>query len=102
MRSNKPGATPTNPASEQQFRHALLKRAKTLGCDGDLKLILEKFDKALANCTNEVERRHIAQCGAAEIHLLFGCRGGLVINGQTVIPPEPGSDNGSNGKILKI
>ena len=88
MKKSKPGSSPLNPVSEQHFRQALFQRAKDLGCDGDLKILFHKFDNALAGCTNPTERKHIAQCGAAEIHKLFGCRGGLVIDGQQIIPPD--------------
>lgn len=101
-RRTKVGKTFDNPAPEWEFRQALMARAKTLGCDGDLRQIFEKFDKALKGCTNEVERRHIQTVGAAEVHKLFGCRGGLVVNGWTIIPAEPGYEDPTGGKIIKI
>lgn len=100
---SKPGKTPNNPVSERRFREALLFRAKTLGCDIDLKQIFIKFDNALKKCTNEKEYKHISACGAAEIHKLFGCRGGLVVDGVVVIPAESGHEDGvTGGKVIKL
>ena len=87
-KQGRPGKSPDNPASERQFRQALIKRAKRLGCDRDLIQIFNKYDNALKKCTNEVERKHIAATGAAEVHMLFDCVGGLVVDGKLVVPPE--------------
>ncbi len=85
-----------------QFRKALMARAKKLGCDRDLQQIFDKFDAALKKCKNDTEIRHIQVVGAAEVHKLFGCRGGLVVNGWTIIPAEPGYEEASDSKIIKI
>lgn len=104
-RRGKPGKSFDNPVSEVKFRKALMARARKLGCDLDLQEIFNKFDKALKFCKNDTEIRHIQAVGAAEIHKLFGCRGGLTVNGWTVIPAEEGYGEdifSGGGKIIKI
>jgi len=99
-KSRKAHKTPKTAASEKEFRTALLSRARLLGCEGDLKIIFEKYDKALKSCTNDIEYRHISECGIAEIHKLFDCTGGLTVDGKMVLPPEPSFSNKS--KIIKL
>ena len=82
-------------------------RAKILGCERDLQQIFDKFDEALKKCKNDTEIRHIQVLGAAEVHKLFGCRGGLTVNGWTIIPAEPGFEQDApekpgNNKIIKL
>ena len=102
-KKGKAGSSFENPVNEQQFRRSLLQQARNLGCEGDLIQIFEKFDKALKGCTNEQEIRHIQVVGAAEVHKLFGCRGGLTVNGWTIIPAEEGYENkGGSGKFSKL
>ena len=74
--------------SERETRQRLLNTGIRLGIEGDIRAIFAKYDRALKNCTNEKERKHIAACGAAEIHNLFGCYGSLEIDGTTIIPPR--------------
>jgi hypothetical protein len=69
---------------EQETRKRLLKHAKLLGCEGDMKLIFEKYDKLLRNCTNDKERADISKLGAYEVYSLLGGGGELYVNGQLV------------------
>ncbi len=87
--------------NEQQSRAGLLAKARALHCEGEVKSILEKYDRALKNCTNETERRHIAHTGIAELHNFFYCRGNLVVDGVELIPAEPGYEE-TTGKIRKL
>lgn len=83
--------------SEKHTRSQILKMAKRLGCDKDVLNIFNKYDKALSKCKNEEERKHIATCGAVELHKFFYCRGSLTLDGVEIIPAE-GADNG----IIKL
>lgn len=76
--------------TEKETRGNIIRLAKIYGCDGDVRLIFDKFDKALKNCTNEVERKHIAHLGAIELHKLLDCHGALVVDGQTLLQAKPG------------
>jgi len=83
--------------SEKETRKNMLNRAKALGCERDVQQIFDKYDKALKKCTNDIERKHIATCGAAELHKFFWCRGSLVVDGVEIIPAEEKDKN-----IIKI
>jgi len=74
--------------SEVEFRRALLNQARNFGCYTDVVRLLDKYDKLIQNCTNEVEREHMGKVAIAELYKLFDCYGGLTINGEAVIPPE--------------
>lgn len=78
--------------SEKETRKRILNTAKRLGCEKDVMQIFDKYDRALKNCTNEQERKHIAICGAAELHNFFYCKGNLVVNGKEIIPADTTDD----------
>jgi hypothetical protein len=69
---------------EQETRFRLLKHARLVGCEGDMRLLFEKYDKLLRNCTNEKERDDISKLGAYEIYRLLGGGGELYVNGNLV------------------
>ena len=75
--------------SERETRYKILLMAKQHGCEKDIMMIFDKYDRALKKCTNEQERKHIAHCGAAEIHKYFYCKGNLVMDGVEVLPADP-------------
>lgn len=86
---------------EQDTRMKILAMARRLGGEDsvtEVKQILHKYDEALKKCTNEVERKHIGQVGAAELHRYFYCSGPLVLDGEVIIPGETSEDE-SCGKI---
>ena len=70
------------PEHETRFR--LLKHARLVGCEGDMKLLFEKYDKLLRNCTNEKERADIGKLGSYEVYRLLGGGGELFVNGELV------------------
>ena len=88
--------------SEKETRARILAMAKRLNCEGDVRAIFDKYDRALYKCTNEQERQHIAITGAAELHKYFYCRGNLVINGVEILPADPGHELEIGGKIKKL
>lgn len=71
---------------EAEFRKKMLDWAKVYGCDTEVRIILNKYDKILIQCTNEQERKQIAIMGLAEIHKIMDCYGALVVDGQEIIP----------------
>jgi len=70
--------------SEQETRFRLLKHARLVGCEGDMRLLFEKYDKLLRNCTNQQERDDISKLGAYEMYRLLGGGGELYVNGNLV------------------
>lgn len=93
----------TKISSEQESRKNLLSLAKKFKCEKDVKMILDKYDRALKNCTNELERQAIGTAGLAELHKFFYCKGALVVNGQEIIPAEEGyQDLDGPKKIIKL
>jgi hypothetical protein len=78
--------------SERETRRDILLLAKEHGCEKDIMIIFDKYDKALHKCTNEQERKHIAHCGAAELHKFFYCKGNLVIDGIEILPADKDDD----------
>lgn len=78
--------------SEKETRANIMRHAKRLGCEGDIQKIFDKYDRALKNCTNEMERKHIAHVGAVEIHKYLSCRGALVVDGVELLPASDGKE----------
>lgn len=69
---------------ERETRLRLLKHAQIVGCEGDMKLLFEKYDKLLRNCTNDKERADISKLGVYEMYRLLGGGGELYVNGELV------------------
>jgi len=81
----------TNPANlsnkvldENETRKRLLRHARLVGCEMEMRLLLEKYDKLLRNCTNEKERADIAKLGCYEMYRLLGGGGELYVDNQLV------------------
>ena len=80
-----------NTMSEAATRKKLLIDAeRRFGPEGarQLQMMFNKYDNLLKNCTNELERQHIKQLGAAEVYQAMGYRGGLMVDHQLVIPDD--------------
>lgn len=73
---------------EQRTRQYILSLAKLQGQEQKAVEILDKYDKLLHNCTNPVEKKHIALNGIAELHNLLNVQGELNINGIEVLPAK--------------
>ncbi len=67
------------------------------GGERQMRMVFDKYDKLLAKCTNDSERKHIKSLAIVEIHQLMGYRGGLTINKHVVLP----SEDQSNSTIIK-
>lgn len=87
-----PGAKP-----ESEMRKNVLFIAKHLGCVPEVQEIFQKYDKLLAQTTDPLEKVQIGHAGVKELHLLLGCRGALIVNGQIMLPP---TNSGNSGIIL--
>jgi hypothetical protein len=72
--------------NEKDTRKGILDLAKRQGCFQEAKQILDKYDILLSNCSNEVEKKHIALNGIAEIHKLLNVQGELLVNGVEILP----------------
>ena len=69
---------------EDETRRNMLKHARLLGCENEMRILFNKYDNLLRNCTNEKERSDIAKLGVVEVYRLLGGGGELYINGQLV------------------
>lgn len=75
--------------NEKQYRLKLLGEARLKGCEKEMLILFDKYDKLMRNCTNIQERENIGKLGILEIHNLLddghvGIGGELTINGQIV------------------
>jgi len=73
---------------EAKTRQKLLFDARRQGCEKEMRILFNKYDKLLRNCTNQKEREDIGKLGATEIYLLLGGGGELYINGQLVMKED--------------
>jgi len=87
-------------SNEKESRESLLSLSNHWGCQGDVKKILDRYDRLLKNCSNEQEYHDISTMGLVELHKLLGCRGPLVVNGIEVLPAEEGYEEEPN--IIKL
>ena len=71
---------------EQKMRKDLLGVAKMQGCDRELQIIFNRYDKMLSHCQNEEEKQQIAIMGIAEVHKLLNVQGALNVNGYEILP----------------
>lgn len=69
---------------EKETRKRMIEHARLVGCEKDMILLFDKFDKLLRNCTNEQERLDISKLGAYEVYRLLGGGGELYVNGNLV------------------
>lgn len=76
------------PLSEYETRMKLFSLAKSLGCDKELKIIFQKYDKLLKNCSNQKEAKDIMILANVEVHKLFNFRNSLVLEGKEIIPAD--------------
>ena len=53
-----------------------------------LRMLFDKWDRALLSCKNEVESKHMKAMACAEIYTVLGYRGGITVGGKVIIPDE--------------
>lgn len=71
--------------SEQETRRRLLLHAKERGREKDVRMIFDKYDRLLNNCTDDGERADIAKLAAYEVFQALDAQGELYIDGQVVM-----------------
>ena len=57
--------------NESNSRSRIMLVAKEMGCDKELLLIFNRYDRLIRNCKNETEKKHIAILGISEINKCF-------------------------------
>ena len=80
--------------AEAKTRANILNQARQMGMEETVLKIFARTDEGIKNAKNDYERHHIAACGLAELHRLFGCRGPLIADGVELLPGEPGWEDG--------
>jgi len=76
----------TSISSETANRNFIINLARDQGCEQEARMIMMRYDGLLQNCSNPIERKHIAIMGMAELHKLLNCQGALVVNGVEILP----------------
>lgn len=74
--------------TEKATRYYIMELAKLQGCEGEVQKIFDRTDRLLRNCSNSVERKHIAIMSIAELHKLLNMQKELVIDGMEIIPQK--------------
>lgn len=74
---------------ERAYRESLIREARFKGCETEMKIIFDKYDRLLRNCTNMKEAEQIGTLGVMEISNLLdggdvGIGGALIINNKEV------------------
>lgn len=82
--------------SEKETIESILALAREQGVEEKVKNLIVKFQNAVKGAHTEVERKSIAALGLAEIHKTIGCVGGLVVDGEEVLPPDTGWEDAIN------
>lgn len=82
--------------SEAETIESILKLAREQGVEEKVKNLIEKFQNAVKGARTEEERRQIGTLGLAEIYRTIGCVGGLVVNGNQILPPDPSYQDAIN------
>lgn len=83
-----PHIHPKNVRNEVDSRKNILADAKLFGCYEEIVRCFARYDRMLANCKNEIERKDIAVLGSAEIYRIMGLKGGLSVDGKNIIPSD--------------
>lgn len=83
-----PHINPKNVRNEADSRKNILADAKVFGCLPEVIKCFERYDRMLANCKNESERKDISIMGSAEIYRIMGLKGGLSVDGKDIIPSD--------------
>jgi hypothetical protein len=75
-----------------------------MGMEEQVMKIFSRTDEGIKNAKNNYERHHIAACGLAELHKLFGCQGPLVVDGVEILPGQPGWENDAEAEkgLIKL
>ena len=83
-KKNKPG----EPLSEAETRIKIFSDCRNKygpEAERQLRMVFDKWDGLLKQCTNEEERKHIKIMAITEIHTMMNYAGGLSIDGKVII-----------------
>lgn len=70
---------------EDETRRKLLLKAKRLGCEKEVRIIFDKYDKLMRVCPNDSERADIGRLGALEVFKILDLYGKMYVNNKLVI-----------------
>lgn len=87
---------------ENETRRKLINRAKELNIEYDMRMLLDKFDKLLNNCTNAKEREDISKLGIYEVYALLDKGGKLYVNNELIYVDKNCSSNYDDDKKIII
>lgn len=81
---------PVPLVEEDEYRKRLLQEARFKGCEIELRMIFDKFDRILKSCKNAQEAKDIGALGVMEVSYLLDSRdvgkgGSLIIDGKVAI-----------------
>lgn len=75
---------------EDEYRKRLMQEARFKGCEIELRMIFDKYDRILRNCHNAKEAKDIGILGVMEVSALLdskdvGVGGSLVVDGKVIL-----------------
>lgn len=85
---------------EQETRKRILSDARRLGCEKEMRILFEKYDNLMRNCTNDKERADMGKLGAYEVYKLLGGGGKLYVDGQLVCDDRTKKEKEEENKII--
>lgn len=85
---------------EDKTRKKLIAFATRLGCGKELKIIFDKYDGLLRNCTSESERKDIAKLGSLEVYWLLGGGGEFHVDGELVAVDKYDQDDYKHKSLI--
>lgn len=72
------------PIDEKETRKRFLNAAREAGFEKEMLMLFAKYDRLLRNCTNEEERKGLAEYACYEVYSLLGRGGELYVNNKLV------------------
>jgi len=90
--------------SEAETIKSILSLARQQGVEERAKKIILRFQQAIKDARNQMERQQIAALGIAELHKTIGCVGSLVVDGVEILPEDPSyiADINAHKNIVKL
>lgn len=73
---------------EDETRRKILFKARQLGCEKEIRIIFNKIDGLMRNCTNPAEREDIGKLGALEVFQMLDLYGKMYVNNKLIITKE--------------
>lgn len=73
---------------EQETRRKILHKARQLGCEKEIRIIFDKIDGLMRNCTNPSEREDIGKLGAVEVFNMLSLYGKMYVNNKLIVTKD--------------